>query len=66
VELPAFKTTFFDGQPVLKEQFTAFQDLVTETVRADVTKNIKGSTSYVIGHTLISPLKYLKRLFNGS
>lgn len=64
--LPAFKTTFFDGQPVLKEQFAAFQDLVTETVKADVTREIRSSNSYKIGHTLISPLKFIKRLLNGA
>lgn len=65
-ELPHFKTTFFDGQPVLKEQFAAFQELVTETVKADVSKEIKSSNSYKVGHVLISPLKFIKRLFNGA
>ena len=65
-DVPGFKTTFFDGQPVLKEQFAAFQDLVTETVKADVEKEIRGSNSYKIGHTLLSPLKFIKRLLNGA
>jgi len=64
-DLPSFKTTFFDGQPVLKEQFVAFQKLVTDTVKADVTKELKASNSYKVGHVLISPLKYIKKLLNG-
>lgn len=64
--IPPFKTTLFDGQLVLKEQFAAFQHLVTETVKADVTQNIQSSRSYKIGNALVSPYRALKKLIYGA
>jgi ubiquinone/menaquinone biosynthesis C-methylase UbiE len=65
-ELPKFKTTLFDGSPVLKKQFEAFQELVTKTVVADVEREIKSSRTYKLGFTLMKPFKMVKKLFYGA
>lgn len=63
-EVPAFKTSLFNGDDVLKRQFDAFRELVTETVKADVTREIKSSRTYKIGNAIVKRLRFVKKIFN--
>jgi len=62
--LPPFKASLFNGEAVLKKQIADLRELITETVRTDVTREIKSSRTYKIGDAIVKRLRGVKKLFN--
>ncbi len=62
--VPLFKTSLFNGETVLRNQFDAFRELIAQKTKADVTREIKNSKTYKIGDAIIRRLRLIKKLFN--
>jgi len=62
--VPSFKTSLFNGETVLRNQFDTFRELIAQKAKADVTSEIKNSKTYKIGDAIIRRLRLIKKLFN--
>jgi ubiquinone/menaquinone biosynthesis C-methylase UbiE len=61
--VPAFRTSLFNGETILKHQFDTFRELIAQNAKADVTSEIKNSRTYKIGDAIIKRLRLIKKIF---
>ena len=60
--LPEFNPSVLDGAEVLKMQYEKFRIEVTKDAVAVITKEIRSSWSFRIGHFILSPVRLFKKL----
>lgn len=62
--LPHVNTSILNGAEVLEHKFEAYRIEVTKDAVAVITKEIRSSWSFRIGHFILAPVRLIKRLFH--
>ena len=62
--LPPFNDSLLDGAEVLRRQFEDYRIEVTKDAVGNITREIRSSWSFRIGHFILSPMRIVKKIFH--